>query len=101
MGLQVVLYQPEIPQNTGNIMRTCAGTDTVLHLIEPLGFRLDPKSIKRSGVQCLEHVTYHVYRDWDTLQHASRNYFSSRPSVENPSRSISPSRMRLLSRFRP
>jgi len=67
MGLHVVLYQPEIPQNTGNIMRTCAGTNTVLHLIEPLGFRLDPKSIKRSGVNYLEHVTYHVYRDWETF----------------------------------
>ena len=39
----IVLYEPEIPQNTGNIMRTCAGTDTLLHLIKPLGFKLDDK----------------------------------------------------------
>lgn len=51
--INIVLYQPEIPQNTGNIMRTCAGTDTMLHLIKPLGFRLDEKSVKRAGVNYL------------------------------------------------
>jgi tRNA (cytidine/uridine-2'-O-)-methyltransferase len=65
MSLHVVLYCPEIPQNTGNIMRTCAATNATLHLIEPLGFKLDPKSIKRSGVNYLEHVNYHVYPTWD------------------------------------
>ena len=48
--INVVLYQPEIPQNTGNIMRTCAGTNVKLHLIKPLGFSLDDKYLKRSGV---------------------------------------------------
>lgn len=47
--MNIVLFQPEIPQNTGNIGRTCVATDTVLHLIEPLGFRLDEKSLKRAG----------------------------------------------------
>jgi len=65
MNLNVVLYGPEIPQNTGNIMRTCAGTNTTLHIIEPIGFKLDPKSIKRSGVNYLEHVHYIVYKDWN------------------------------------
>lgn len=65
MKLNVVLYEPEIPQNTGNIMRTCAGTDTTLHLIEPLGFKLDPKSIKRSTVNYLEHVNYILYKNWE------------------------------------
>jgi tRNA (cytidine/uridine-2'-O-)-methyltransferase len=65
MKLNVVLYGPEIPQNTGNIMRTCAGTDTILHIIEPIGFKLDPKYIKRSGVNYLEHVVYHVYKNWE------------------------------------
>lgn len=65
MGINVVLYQPEIPQNTGNIMRTCAGTGTKLHLIKPLGFRLDPKYIKRTAVNYLEHVDYSVYEDYE------------------------------------
>ena len=63
--LNIVLYEPEIPQNTGNIMRTCAGTDTKLHLIEPLGFSLSGASVKRSGVNYLEHCDYQVYEDWD------------------------------------
>lgn len=64
--LNVVLYHPEIPQNTGNIMRTCAGTDTKLHLIKPLGFSLDEKSIKRSGAGYVESCQYEVYEDfWD------------------------------------
>lgn len=65
MPLHVVLYQPEIPQNTGNIMRTCAGTNTVLHLIEPLGFKVDEKTLKRSGVNYLEHVVFKVYPSWE------------------------------------
>ncbi|MBQ9181731.1 MAG: tRNA (cytidine(34)-2'-O)-methyltransferase [Bacilli bacterium] len=63
--INVVLYQPEIPQNTGNIMRTCAGTDTKLHLIKPLGFSLDEKSIKRSGANYISECDYTVYEDWD------------------------------------
>lgn len=65
MALNVVLYQPEIPQNTGNIMRTCAGTDTLLHLIEPFGFQLTPKYLKRAGVNYLEHVHYITYKNWE------------------------------------
>ena len=60
----IVLYEPEIPQNTGNIMRTCAGTDTMLHLIKPLGFKLDEASIKRSAVNYLANVNYIVYENW-------------------------------------
>ena len=63
--INIVLYQPEIPQNTGNIMRTCAGTDTKLHLIKPLGFSLDEKAIKRSGVNYIEHCDYEVYENWE------------------------------------
>ncbi len=62
--LNLVFYQPEIPQNTGNIMRTCAATDTVLHLIEPLGFSLSEKEIKRSGANYIKHTEYYVYKDW-------------------------------------
>ena len=63
--LNIVLYEPEIPTNTGNIMRTCVATNTKLHLIEPLGFKLDEKSIKRSGVNYIDKLDYKVYKNWD------------------------------------
>lgn len=63
--INVVLYEPEIPQNTGNIMRTCAGTNTKLHLIEPLGFKLDEKNIKRCGVNYIDNCDYTVYKNWE------------------------------------
>ena len=66
--INIVLYEPEIPGNTGNIMRTCAGTDTKLHLIEPLGFSLDEKSIKRSGVNYIEHCDYKVYPNFEDFK---------------------------------
>ena len=61
--LNIVLYEPEIPTNTGNIMRTCVATGTTLHLIEPLGFKLDEKSIKRSGVNYINDCQYFVYKN--------------------------------------
>ncbi len=63
--INVVLYEPEIPGNTGNIMRTCAGTGVKLHLIKPLGFSLDEKYIKRSAVNYLEYCDYIVYENYD------------------------------------
>ena len=63
--INVVLYEPEIPQNTGNIMRTCAGTGVKLHLIKPLGFLLDEKSIKRSGANYIDSCDYVVYENYD------------------------------------
>lgn len=66
--INVVLFEPEIPQNTGNIMRTCAGTDTKLHLIKPLGFNLDEKSVKRCGVNYIEYCDYTVYENWDDFK---------------------------------
>lgn len=59
----IVLFEPEIPGNTGNIMRTCVATNTKLHLIKPLGFSLDEKYIKRSGVNYIEHCNYTVYEN--------------------------------------
>ncbi|MEN0356041.1 tRNA (uridine(34)/cytosine(34)/5-carboxymethylaminomethyluridine(34)-2'-O)-methyltransferase TrmL [Staphylococcus aureus] len=61
MTNHIVLYQPEIPANTGNIARTCAGTNTYLHLIKPLGFRTDDKMLKRAGLDYWEfvNITYH------------------------------------------
>lgn len=64
----IVLYAPEIPQNTGNIMRTCAATDTKLHLIKPLGFSLDEKQIKRSGANYINECDYKVYENWEDFK---------------------------------
>lgn len=61
MGVHVVLYQPEIPANTGNIARTCAATDTTLHLIRPLGFSTDDKMLKRAGLDYWEFVEIIYY----------------------------------------
>lgn len=63
MSMNIVLVHPEIPQNTGNIARTCAATGTVLHLIEPLGFSLDDRYLKRAGLDYWHLMEYHVYRD--------------------------------------
>ena len=65
--MNIVLLEPEIPANTGNIGRTCVATNTRLHLIEPLGFRLDEKSLKRAGMdywQELDVTTYIDYEDF-------------------------------------
>ncbi|GER65857.1 putative tRNA (cytidine(34)-2'-O)-methyltransferase [Weizmannia acidilactici] len=61
MSLHVVLYQPEIPANTGNIARTCAGTGTTLHLIRPLGFSTDDKMLKRAGLDYWKYVNIIYY----------------------------------------
>ncbi|MFS0647536.1 tRNA (uridine(34)/cytosine(34)/5-carboxymethylaminomethyluridine(34)-2'-O)-methyltransferase TrmL [Siminovitchia sp. 179-K 8D1 HS] len=61
MPINVVLYQPEIPSNTGNIARTCAATNTRLHLIRPLGFSTDDKMLKRAGVDYWEFVNIIYY----------------------------------------
>ena len=63
--INIVLYEPEIPQNTGNIMRTCVGLGARLHLIKPLGFKLDTKYIKRSGVNYIDKCEYYVYENWE------------------------------------
>ena len=65
--IHVVLYQPEIPANTGNIMRTCAAFNCRLHLIEPLGFYLDEKHLRRAGMDDLRQVDYTVHHDWNSF----------------------------------
>lgn len=86
MTLHVVLYQPEIPQNTGNIMRTCAGTDCILHLIKPLGFKLDPKYLKRVAVNYLNNVNYFVYDSFDdfTKKNQGAFFFITRYGKKSP-----------------
>ena len=65
--INIVLFQPEIPQNTGNIMRTCVAANMRLHLIEPLGFKIDQKSLKRSGMDYIEALDLEVHRSWETF----------------------------------
>lgn len=78
--LNIVLYEPEIPGNTGNIMRTCVATNTHLHLIKPLGFSLDEKYIKRSGVNYIDKCIYDVYENWEDFLSKNKGtmYFYTR-----------------------
>jgi tRNA (cytidine/uridine-2'-O-)-methyltransferase len=63
--LDVVLYRPEIPPNTGNVIRLCANTGARLHLVEPLGFSIDDRQLRRAGLDYREFATVRVHRDWD------------------------------------
>ncbi len=71
--MNIILHQPEIPQNTGNIGRTCVATGTSLHLIEPLGFRLDEKAIKRAGMDYWQHLNVHRYVNFDEFRAKNPN----------------------------
>ena len=66
--MHIILHQPEIPANTGNIGRTCVATGTTLHLIEPLGFHLDEKSIKRAGMDYWDKLDVTRYINFDEFQ---------------------------------
>ncbi len=70
MSLHIVLYQPEIPANTGNIARTCAATNTNLHLIRPLGFSTDDKMLKRAGLDYWQSVNITYYDSIDEFYEA-------------------------------
>ena len=85
--IHIVLYQPEIPQNTGNIMRTCAATNTRLHLIKPLGFALDEKSVRRSGMDYREIIEPHVYENYEHFVSLNKGkyYFVTRYGKKAPS----------------
>jgi len=82
--MHVVLFQPEIPPNTGSIARLCAATLTPLHLIEPLGFKIDDKHLKRAGLDYWEFVDVRLYKSWkDFLNETGTGnllYFSKRAS---------------------
>ena len=65
--LNVVLYEPEIPPNTGNIIRLCANTGCRLHLIEPLGFNLEDKQMRRAGLDYSEYATVTVHPDYQSF----------------------------------
>ena len=83
--INVVLIEPEIPQNTGNIMRTCVGINAVLHLIRPFGFSLTDNSLKRYGVNYLDKLNYFVYDDFEQfLKKNQGNYlFFTRYATNN------------------
>ena len=66
--MHIVLVEPEIPPNTGNVARLCAATNSVLHLIEPLGFNLDDKQMKRAGMDYWQHVEWHRWAGWAAFQ---------------------------------
>jgi tRNA (cytidine/uridine-2'-O-)-methyltransferase len=80
--MDVVLFEPEIPPNTGSVARLCAATLTPLHLIEPLGFKIDDKHLKRAGLDYWEFVDLHVHKSWgDFLTRAAPKnllFFSKR-----------------------
>ena len=77
--MNIVLVEPEIPPNTGNVARLCAATRTTLHLIEPLGFRIDDRQLKRAGMDYWEHVSWHQWKSWGefaaTLPPGARMWF--------------------------
>ncbi|MBR5754925.1 MAG: tRNA (cytidine(34)-2'-O)-methyltransferase [Erysipelotrichaceae bacterium] len=73
--INIVLYEPEIPQNTGNIMRTCSVFRMKLHLIEPLGFTLDEKHLRRSGLDYRKDLEYTVYPDWESFRKDNEGQF--------------------------
>ena len=73
--IHVVLYQPEIPGNTGNIMRTCVATNTHLHLIKPLGFSIDDAHLKRSGVNYIDKLNYTVYENFEEFKENNRGTY--------------------------
>jgi tRNA (cytidine/uridine-2'-O-)-methyltransferase len=84
LTMHVVLYQPEIPPNTGSIARLCAATLTTLHLIEPLGFKIDDKHLKRAGLDYWEFVDLRVHGSWEQFIERHREgrfkYFSKKAS---------------------
>lgn len=73
MAINIVLFEPEIPPNTGNIARTCAATGTSLHLIKPLGFSIDDKHLKRAGLDYWDLVDLHVYENIYELFHTYKD----------------------------
>ena len=68
--MNVVLLEPEIPPNTGNVARLCAATRSTLHLIEPFGFKLDDAALKRAGMDYWQHVRWHRWADWKAFEQA-------------------------------
>lgn len=80
MNLNIVLFQPEIPQNTGNIARTCVLTNSTLHLIKPLGFSLDEKQLRRAGLDYWQYLKLEIHESYEALREKYKDgkfYFST------------------------
>ena len=75
--LHIVLYQPEIPPNTGNVIRLAANTGAQLHLIEPLGFRMDDKALRRAGLDYHEYASVKVHAGWEACATTLSGQFSA------------------------
>ena len=73
MAFNIVLVEPEIPQNTGNISRTCAATGSSLHLVKPFGFEINDKHLKRAGLDYWQYLDVHYY---DSFQEVFEKYFT-------------------------
>lgn len=84
--INIILLEPEIPQNTGNIARTCAITNSTLHLIEPLGFSLDEKHIKRSGMDYWNLITTYRYANYQEF--LEKNHYPTIYMATTKSQSI-------------
>lgn len=85
MTIHIVLVEPEIPPNTGNIARSCAATGTKLHLIEPLGFSIDDKTLKRAGLDYWQFVELEVHKNIETFFVKYKNapmYFATTKGVK-------------------
>jgi tRNA (cytidine/uridine-2'-O-)-methyltransferase len=84
--MDIVLYQPEIPQNTGNIARTCVATDCQLWLVKPLGFRMTDKHIRRAGLDYWQHLSLQTVTNWDELTQrlAGRRFWYFSRQAERP-----------------
>ena len=85
-SINIVLLEPEIPQNTGNIMRSCVGFNAKLHLIKPLGFELDEKKLRRSCVDYYDYLNYEVYENWDDFKskNPGKCYYFTRYGHKSP-----------------
>jgi tRNA (cytidine/uridine-2'-O-)-methyltransferase len=68
MGMHIVLVEPEIPPNTGNVARLCAAARATLHLVEPLGFKLDDAQFKRAGLDYWQRLDWHRWPNWPAFQ---------------------------------
>jgi len=86
LRLNIVLVEPEIPQNTGNIARTCAATDSVLHLVGPMGFSISDKHLKRAGLDYWDDVEVHYYNSFLEVQEKfpqAQYYFATTKAPHN------------------
>lgn len=79
----IVLVHPAIPQNTGNIMRTCVATNTALHIIKPMSFELDDKKMKRAGLDYIKDLDLHVYESYEEFKAKNPGEYHFLHAIQN------------------